>query len=157
MPRERESAPGQGLRAGRLLRGGARLRALSRPRRRRRTALPDRPRRGAPLLLLSGWIFLAVASPGRRRSGRGDLDHRGRGDGAGQSDERLRPHRLGNLPGDVVEMGQELCVVEAMKMQNVIRSHKAGARVGKLHGEVGASLRADEILIEFDKLESAST
>ena len=59
--------------------------------------------------------------------------------------------------GDVVEMGQELCVVEAMKMQNVIRSHKAGARVGKLHGEVGASLRADEILIEFDKLESAST
>mmetsp|Transcript_14985 Transcript_14985/g.21286 ORF Transcript_14985/g.21286 Transcript_14985/m.21286 type:complete len:829 (-) Transcript_14985:54-2540(-) len=51
--------------------------------------------------------------------------------------------------GDVVEMGQELCVVEAMKMQNVIRSHKAGAVVGKLHGEVGASLRADEILIEF--------
>eukprot|EP00985_Skeletonema_marinoi_P022072 scaffold13855_cov168-Skeletonema_marinoi.AAC.3 len=51
--------------------------------------------------------------------------------------------------GDVVEMGQELCVVEAMKMQNVIRSHKGGAIVGKLHGEVGASLRADEILIEF--------
>ena len=48
-----------------------------------------------------------------------------------------------------MEMGQELCVVEAMKMQNVIRSHKAGA-VRKLHGEeVGASLRADEILIEF--------
>ncbi|KAL9180548.1 hypothetical protein ACHAXT_011001 [Thalassiosira profunda] len=52
--------------------------------------------------------------------------------------------------GDVVEMGQELCVVEAMKMQNVIRSHRAGATVGKLCGEVGASLRADEILIEFD-------
>lgn len=51
--------------------------------------------------------------------------------------------------GDVVEMGQELCVVEAMKMQNVIRSHKGGAVVSKLHGEVGASLRADEILIEF--------
>eukprot|EP01083_Nonionella_stella_P038449 104637_1 len=53
--------------------------------------------------------------------------------------------------GDVVEMGQELCVVEAMKMQNVIRAHKAGATVGKLHGEVGASLRADEILLEFEK------
>ena len=53
--------------------------------------------------------------------------------------------------GDVVEMGQELCVVEAMKMQNIIRSHKAGARVSKLHGEVGASLRADEILLEFEK------
>ena len=48
-------------------------------------------------------------------------------------------------------MGQELCVVEAMKMQNIIRSHKAGARISKLHGEVGASLRADEILLEFEK------
>lgn len=55
--------------------------------------------------------------------------------------------------GDVVEMGQELCVVEAMKMQNVIRSHKAGAKVAKLHGVVGASLRADECLIEFEEEE----
>jgi propionyl-CoA carboxylase alpha chain len=53
--------------------------------------------------------------------------------------------------GDVVEMGQELCVVEAMKMQNVIRSHRAGAVVGKLRGQVGASLRADEVLLEFEK------
>jgi len=50
-------------------------------------------------------------------------------------------------------MGQELCIVEAMKMQNIIRSHKAGATVGKLHGKVGASLRADEILLEFVKPE----
>ncbi|KAL3826677.1 hypothetical protein ACHAXA_001200 [Cyclostephanos tholiformis] len=53
--------------------------------------------------------------------------------------------------GDVVEMGQELCVVEAMKMQNIIRSRRAGPTVGKLHGKVGASLRADEIFLEFDK------
>lgn len=53
--------------------------------------------------------------------------------------------------GDVVELDQELCVLEAMKMQNVIRSHKAGATVGKLYGEVGASLRADEVLLEFEK------
>lgn len=53
--------------------------------------------------------------------------------------------------GDVVELGQELCIVEAMKMQNIIRSHKAGAIIGKLHGKVGASLRADEILVEFAK------
>jgi propionyl-CoA carboxylase alpha chain len=56
--------------------------------------------------------------------------------------------------GDVVEMDQELCVVEAMKMQNIIRSRRAGATVGKLHGKVGASLRADEILLEFEKLEA---
>jgi hypothetical protein len=40
-----------------------------------------------------------------------------------------------------------------MKMQNVIRSHKAGAKVGKLHGVIGGSLRADEILMEFEKEE----
>ena len=56
----------------------------------------------------------------------------------------------------MVEMGQELCVVEAMKMQNVIRSHKAHAKVAKLHGIVGASLRADEILLEFEKVEMSS-
>ena len=50
-----------------------------------------------------------------------------------------------------MELGQELCVVEAMKMQNIIRSHKTGAKVGKLHGKVGASLHADEILVEFEK------
>jgi len=59
--------------------------------------------------------------------------------------------------GDVVELGQELCVVEAMKMQNVIKSHKAGATVSKLHGEVGASLRADEILLEFEKMEESGS
>ena len=44
-----------------------------------------------------------------------------------------------------------------MKMQNVIRSHKAGAKVEKLLGVVGASLRADEILIEFEKTENETT
>ena len=61
----------------------------------------------------------------------------------------------GTQEGDVVELGQELCVVEALKMQNVIRSHKAGATVGKLFGKVGSSLRADEILLEFE-LEAGS-
>ena len=42
-------------------------------------------------------------------------------------------------------------------MQNVIRSNKAGATVRKLRGELGASLRADEILLEFEELESASS
>lgn len=28
--------------------------------------------------------------------------------------------------GDTVEAGQELCVVEAMKMQNVLRAEKGG-------------------------------
>ena len=42
-------------------------------------------------------------------------------------------------------------------MQNVIRSNKAGATGGKLHGEVGESLCAENVLLELEKLESASS
>ena len=50
--------------------------------------------------------------------------------------------------GDKVQDGQELCVVEAMKMQNIIRSHRDGV-IGSCKVEVGASLRADEVILEF--------
>ena len=50
--------------------------------------------------------------------------------------------------GDHVEIGQELCIVEAMKMQNIIRSPRAGM-IGKCFVPEGASLRADETIIEF--------
>lgn len=50
--------------------------------------------------------------------------------------------------GDHVEIGQELCIVEAMKMQNIIRSPRAGM-IGKCCVAEGASLRADELIIEF--------
>ena len=52
--------------------------------------------------------------------------------------------------GEHVEAGQEICIVEAMKMQNVIRSPRAGV-VAKIHPSVGSSLRADEIIAEFEK------
>ena len=47
-----------------------------------------------------------------------------------------------------MEIGQELCIVEAMKMQNIIRSPRAG-KVRKVCCKVGSSLRADETIIEF--------
>ena len=34
------------------------------------------------------------------------------------------------VPGQVVEIGQELCVVEAMKMQNLLRSTRKGKVCG---------------------------
>ena len=52
--------------------------------------------------------------------------------------------------GQHVELGQEICIVEAMKMQNVIRSPRAGV-VAKIHPLVGSSLRADEVIAEFEK------
>ncbi|RKP25228.1 hypothetical protein SYNPS1DRAFT_29031 [Syncephalis pseudoplumigaleata] len=51
--------------------------------------------------------------------------------------------------GDVVAEGAELAVVEAMKMQNVLRASRVG-KVKKIHVQPGASVAADEIIIEFE-------
>jgi propionyl-CoA carboxylase alpha chain len=51
--------------------------------------------------------------------------------------------------GDHVEDGQELCIVEAMKMQNIIRSPRVG-KIASCRVQVGSSLKSDEIIIEFE-------
>jgi propionyl-CoA carboxylase alpha chain len=51
--------------------------------------------------------------------------------------------------GDSVVDGQDICIVEAMKMQNIIRSPRTGV-IKKCHAVVGASLTTDEVIVEFD-------
>ena len=51
--------------------------------------------------------------------------------------------------GDIVEIGQEVAVVEAMKMQNVLRADKRGT-IKNVNAAVGGVLRADEIILEFE-------
>ncbi|WP_420833170.1 acetyl-CoA carboxylase biotin carboxylase subunit [Pseudemcibacter aquimaris] len=51
--------------------------------------------------------------------------------------------------GDDVQPGQVLCVVEAMKMENVLRAEKQGT-VKKISAAAGDSLAVDEIIIEFE-------
>jgi len=51
--------------------------------------------------------------------------------------------------GEPVKAGQEVCVVEAMKMENVLRAEKDGT-VKALHAQPGASLAVDEIIVEFE-------
>ncbi|MDT9598209.1 acetyl/propionyl/methylcrotonyl-CoA carboxylase subunit alpha [Sphingosinicella rhizophila] len=51
--------------------------------------------------------------------------------------------------GDVVEAGQPLAVVEAMKMENILRAEKA-ATVAKLEAEPGDSLAVDAVILEFE-------
>jgi propionyl-CoA carboxylase alpha chain len=51
--------------------------------------------------------------------------------------------------GDKVEPGQPLAVVEAMKMENILRAEKA-ATVSQLHARPGDSLAVDAIIIEFE-------
>jgi len=52
--------------------------------------------------------------------------------------------------GDEVEIGQEICVVEAMKMQQYIRSPKK-AKIAKINVDVGAALVSDQTIVEFVK------
>jgi len=52
--------------------------------------------------------------------------------------------------GDHVEVGQELCIVEAMKMQNIVRAPRAGV-IGKIKIAAGASLQADDVIVEYAK------
>lgn len=51
--------------------------------------------------------------------------------------------------GDVVEQGQVLAVVEAMKMQNVLRAETRG-RISKVACKAGDTLRVDAVMMEFD-------
>ncbi len=50
--------------------------------------------------------------------------------------------------GDEVQEGQALAVVEAMKMENVLRAEKT-ATISKIVAAPGASLAVDEVIMEF--------
>ena len=50
--------------------------------------------------------------------------------------------------GQPVQVGEELAVVEAMKMQNVLRAERDGT-VKKIHAAAGATLAVDALILEF--------
>ena len=50
--------------------------------------------------------------------------------------------------GQEVDIGDKLCTIEAMKMENVIRSEVSGI-IKKIHCSGGDSLASDEIILEF--------
>lgn len=51
--------------------------------------------------------------------------------------------------GQTVEEGQECAVVEAMKMQNILRAPKHG-KVKAVHGKAGDTLVLDQVIVEFE-------
>lgn len=51
--------------------------------------------------------------------------------------------------GQAVKAGQELAVVEAMKMENILRAARDG-KVAKVHAGPGESLAVDQAILEFD-------
>lgn len=51
-------------------------------------------------------------------------------------------------PGDVVKHGQELCVLEAMKMKNVIRATRPGT-IGVVHTAAQQHVKHHDVLMEY--------
>ena len=51
--------------------------------------------------------------------------------------------------GDEVQVGQALCTVEAMKMENILRAERTGIVV-KINAEAGSSLAVDDVIMEFE-------
>jgi biotin carboxyl carrier protein len=51
-------------------------------------------------------------------------------------------------PGDVVKHGQELCVLEAMKMKNVIRASRAGT-ISVVHTAAQQHVKHHDVLMEY--------
>ena len=133
----------------------------------RRYALEVRePEAGVYLLLHEGRVYeCRVSGEGTSAEVRvGDRSYqvhlsdpkRLRGAGAAAGHEAGRAQVHAPMPGKVVrvlvEQGQEveagagLVVVEAMKMQNELKSPKAGT-VAELHARVGATVNAGEVLV----------
>ena len=103
-------------------------------------------RRGSLLVTLGGRTVPATLNGRRSRSAASDA---GGGADGEQSIVAPMPGRVVRLlvaPGDAVEMRQGVVVVEAMKMENELRSPKNG-RVKSISVTPGASVEAGRVLL----------
>jgi propionyl-CoA carboxylase alpha chain len=57
--------------------------------------------------------------------------------------------KLNVKAGDKVEAGQPVAVMEAMKMENILRAEKA-AKVKATPVKAGESVAVDQVIVEFD-------
>ena len=102
-------------------------------------------------VVVDGWRFEVDVEPERRAALR-DRATRARGDAASGGPVEVRaiiPGRVLSVDvadGDVVEAGQRVLVVEAMKMQNELRSPRAGTIKGVAVGS-GQKVELGDLLL----------
>ena len=89
-------------------------------------------------------LSMEVFDPRDLRPGKGATSSHGRQEIAASMPGKVI--RVLVAPGDMVEEGQGLVVVEAMKMQNEMKSPKAG-RVAEVRTRPDATVGAGEILV----------
>lgn len=83
------------------------------------------------------------------------LEEFGAGMGGSASDNKIKAPMPGKIlalsvkPGDKVELGQVVCVLEAMKMENEISSTAEGV-VREVAVKVGESVQVDAVMIEVE-------
>ena len=51
--------------------------------------------------------------------------------------------------GQEVKAGEALCVIDAMKMENVLRAERDG-RIARIAATEGDSVSVDQVILEFD-------
>lgn len=103
-------------------------------------------RAGASEVRVGGETYeVALADPKRLRGAAGAAGHEG---GRAQINAQMpgRVVRVHVEAGQEVEAGQAVVVVEAMKMQNELKSPKAG-RVAEVRVEPGATVNAGDVLV----------
>lgn len=96
--------------------------------------------------------LIAPASPGMNRTLIANNGASGNGQGAALKVVRAPiPGVIVSVavqPKDEVIAGQELCVLEAMKMKNLIRANRAGV-IAKIHISAGQHVKHHDVLMEY--------
>jgi 3-methylcrotonyl-CoA carboxylase alpha subunit len=93
-----------------------------------------------------GGVACAVALNGRTRHGRLDEHEKGLGPQRIVAPMPGKIVRVAVTPGSAVLARQTVVVIEAMKMENELRSGRDGT-VGELHAREGALVEAGELLV----------
>ncbi len=112
---------------------------------------PDHGPAGGREVVVDGWRFLVEVEPERRASLR-DRARRGRATGVRTGPAEIRaiiPGRVLSVSvaaGDVVVAGDQLLVVEAMKMQNELRAPRDG-RIERVAVGPGETIELGDVLV----------